>query len=804
MRRMRIRRAVCCTLAVIILWAIAASPIALMSAPAGSGAISGSVFFDANGDGVRGLDETGLSGVTLEAWNADAGGAPYYASTTTASDGAYQFGGLDAGSYVVTQTDAPGYVSTTANSQTVSVGASTVTGVNFGDTLMFTVTGIVFSDLNGDGIQEPSEPGTPDVPIQVYDDSNANGLADAGEALLGSTVTDSSGTYAIQDIKPGYRVLRILSPEGTSFPGGDQVGMLLISAEGIGINVYYQNFPLLADSEPQPACAYNTAIVSNFNGTAIPAGRTVWFTGRLKATGLGADEVTIYFENTLVQFPANGVAYHLVVPRAKVVFSPSATTTTTTYDAATETWVTTVSSGNRGEQVFLTGLAFPAPSAGLPGGIKPVTMSGRIAGTKAGVALQWEWSAAVYTSFSADYNALGVKPVSSSIQNPYPNQDLAGTPENFKAFVTGGARGGGGSNYTGSRSPVALGSCVSSATPPFALRINCGSVTYSDTFGQVWGVDRAYSLGAWGYMTGAAKSSSNPVSGTNDDFLYQKFREKPDEYRITLPDDTYDVTLKFAEFAANKADDRRMRISMEGAVVEPGLSVYGIVGKNAALDRSYTVAVNDGMLVIGFAKAPGAGKEPAVSAIEVKTYTGPTTPTPTPTSAPTATPTPTPTATPTRVPYDQAVNCGSVSYTDGAGLVWAADKGFTNGSWGFRGGGAKSANGEVQNTEEDLLYLKYRENMDEYKFTVPNGSYEVTLKFAEFVAADADDRVMRITIEGTIVESAFSIFAAAPGTYRALDRVYTVAVTDGILNIMFAKASAGKEPAVSAVRVRSR
>ncbi len=213
-----------------------------------------------------------------------------------------------------------------------------------------------------------------------------------------------------------------------------------------------------------------------------------------------------------------------------------------------------------------------------------------------------------------------------------------------------------------------------------------------------------------------------------------------------------------------------MRISMEGTVVEPGLSIYGTVGKNAALDKTYTVVVSDGLLVIGFAKALGASKEPVVSAVEVSTYTGPITPTPTPPPTPTLTPPPPPTATPTPVPYEQTVNSGSVSFTDGAGVVWAADKGFTNGSWGFKGGSAKSATGAVLNTEDDLLYLKYRENMDEYKFTVPNGSYEVTLKFAEFVAADGDDRVMRITIEGTVVEPAFSIFTVAAGKYRALDQ----------------------------------
>jgi hypothetical protein len=39
---------------------------------------------------------------------------------------------------------------------------------------------------------------------------------------------------------------------------------------------------------------------------------------------------------------------------------------------------------------------------------------------------------------------------SSDCSGQYRNSDHAGTPENFKEFVIGGARGGGGSNWTGS------------------------------------------------------------------------------------------------------------------------------------------------------------------------------------------------------------------------------------------------------------------------------------------------------------------------------------------------------------------
>jgi hypothetical protein len=69
----------------------------------------------------------------------------------------------------------------------------------------------------------------------------------------------------------------------------------------------------------------------------------------------------------------------------------------------------------------------------------------------------WKWGAAVYARFSTDYNLLAIKPTHSS-SCVYPNSDHAGTPEGvdpssgvaFKNFVIGGARGGGGSNWTGS------------------------------------------------------------------------------------------------------------------------------------------------------------------------------------------------------------------------------------------------------------------------------------------------------------------------------------------------------------------
>jgi len=149
----------------------------------------------------------------------------------------------------------------------------------------------------------------------------------------------------------------------------------------------------------------------------------------------------------MITFTAGGVTYTVNVPDARVTFSPTATSATTVFNTATNTWETTVPSKLSGN-VFLDGVGFSVPT-NLPGSIKPVSWSGRFSVDTPGVKINWQWGAAVYTSFSSDNNALGVKPVDDSKTSVYQNADNAGTPENFKTFVTAGALGGGGSNYTG-------------------------------------------------------------------------------------------------------------------------------------------------------------------------------------------------------------------------------------------------------------------------------------------------------------------------------------------------------------------
>jgi len=197
-----------------------------------------------------------------------------------------------------------------------------------------------------------------------------------------------------------------------------------------------------------------SAINSNFNGTPIAANNYIWFNSVIKVGGVNSRPVTIFYGGASVNFTVNGNPVNVNIPAAIIMFSPSATTASTSYDAGSDTWITVLPADYSGN-VFLSGAAYQLPS-NYPGGINPVIWSGEFSSDTVGISAQWQWASAVYTSFSNDPNAAGVKAVDDNKLNPpYLNSDHAGTPENFRSFVIGGTRGGGGSNFTGSYSGTA-------------------------------------------------------------------------------------------------------------------------------------------------------------------------------------------------------------------------------------------------------------------------------------------------------------------------------------------------------------
>lgn len=89
-----------------------------VNSPAPSG-LSGTVYADANNDGVRQTYETALAGVVVTLTGQDASGHAVSQTMTTGADGSYHFTGLTAGTYTLTAAAPAGYVTgkATAGSQ---------------------------------------------------------------------------------------------------------------------------------------------------------------------------------------------------------------------------------------------------------------------------------------------------------------------------------------------------------------------------------------------------------------------------------------------------------------------------------------------------------------------------------------------------------------------------------------------------------------------------------------------------------------------------------------------------------------
>jgi uncharacterized repeat protein (TIGR01451 family) len=187
----------------------------------------------------------------------------------------------------------------------------------------------------------------------------------------------------------------------------------------------------------------------NFNGTPIAKGNVVWITGVVKPGNFGAGtSSSVWVQAGTVTLTSGATTYTVTMPAGKTTFSSSVTVASTTFDPIAHQWVTLVPRV-KNVPFLATAVPFIAP-ADLPGGLS-ASWSGHWITNDASLPINWSWAASVYTSFSKDYNAILVVPGDDSASNPYGNSDKAGTPEAFKPFVIGGARGGGGSNYTGSR-----------------------------------------------------------------------------------------------------------------------------------------------------------------------------------------------------------------------------------------------------------------------------------------------------------------------------------------------------------------
>lgn len=96
----------------------------------------------------------------------------------------------------------------------------------------------------------------------------------------------------------------------------------------------------------------------------------------------------------------------------------------------------------------------------------------------------------------------------------------------------------------------------------------------------------------------------------------------------------------------------------------------------------------------------------------------------------------------------------------------------------------------LPNTLDDVLFGPYRYGNHTYNLAVPNGNYQVTLRFADNATSNGQ-RIFNVAIEGTTVLPNYDIRADA-GTNMAINKVFNTTVTDGEVNIAFTNGSIGQ------------
>jgi hypothetical protein len=191
----------------------AGSPVVLKrGATSSPGSISGNVFKDVTGNGIKDSGDTNATSwrVYLDSNKNGIFDSASEKSVLTDGFGNYKLSSLAAGTtYRVRPITQSGYRISTPTAGFYDVGITSglnATGKNFGVTQRVLITGTIFNDANKNKIKDSTEGGL--GAWRVYIDSNNNKKFDSTEV---STLTDSAGNFRF--VRPaGSFIIRVVQP----------------------------------------------------------------------------------------------------------------------------------------------------------------------------------------------------------------------------------------------------------------------------------------------------------------------------------------------------------------------------------------------------------------------------------------------------------------------------------------------------------------------------------------------------------------------------------------------------------------
>ena len=181
--------------------------------------VSGKVFTDTNGNGVQDAGEPGTSGATVTITDS-LGGTQVQ---TTDPNGNYT-ATVPVGSTTITVITPSGTTLTTANNpQTLNVPSSSAIATPIGFQPRATIAGTIFTDTNGDGVQQAGETGISGATVTIT-------LVGGGTPV--TVTTDASGNYSAPNLPLGDYTVRTGTPSNTALTTANNPQTVTLPAGG--------------------------------------------------------------------------------------------------------------------------------------------------------------------------------------------------------------------------------------------------------------------------------------------------------------------------------------------------------------------------------------------------------------------------------------------------------------------------------------------------------------------------------------------------------------------------------------------